>query len=301
MLKGFFKMAFVLKEGMVSLVRDKALSTAVVGIVAAALIQLAVVVGVTRALDRALVSAKDRFELTVFLSAGVSEADRQRVQDLLTGDARVASVNVLTREEALEEFRKDPDIKRMLEALGENPLTDSLSVVLKPEATGVLDDLVEAVEGDEAVEEVSYGRGEWEAVSRLIRSVRLFGMTIAGLVLLAALLIVSNALALMLGSRRHERMLLSRLGAPGWARGGPFLLEGVLHGLLGAGTAVILLEAARRLLPYAVREATALNALLRIPASDWFLLYALLAAAGAALGCLGALLALRSTWARSGT
>ena len=299
MLRPLFKSVFVLKEGILSLVKDRGLSTAVVGIVAAALVQLAVVVGVTRALDRALVSAKDRFELTVFLSVSAGPEDRERVRGLLEEDPRVASVNLFTKEEALEDFRKDPDIKRMLEALGENPLTDSLSVVLKPEATGVLDDLVEAVEKDPGVDEVNYGRGEWEAVDRLIRSVRIFGMSIASLVLIAALLIISNALALMLGSRRHDWKLLSRLGAPGWAKGGPFLLEGILHGLLGAGTAVLLLEALRRLLAYAVLGSGTLDAAIHLPASDWFLLYGLLFAAGAALGLLGALTALRSPWAGS--
>jgi cell division transport system permease protein len=300
MLKGLFKVFFVLREGILAVVRGKGLSASIVVLVSAALLQMAVVAGVTRALDRALVSAKDRFELTVFLSAGAGEVDRTRVEDLLKGDARVASVSLLDKEQALADFRKDPDIARMLDALGENPLTDSLTVVLRPEATGRLDDLVGRLEKDPAVDEVHYGRGEWEAVSRLIRSVRIAGFVLTGLVLLAALLIVSNALALMLASRRHEWRLLSRLGAPDWAKGGPFLLEGVLHGVMGALLCVCLLEAARWLLPGAAGVAV-LKTLVQLPPGEWFILYGLLAAAGATLGLLGAVLALRSPWAKAGS
>jgi len=301
MLKGLFKVFFVLREGVLAVVRGKGLSASVVGIVAAALLQLAVVVGVTRALDRALVSAKDRFELTVFLSANAGEKDRSRVETLLSGDARVASVSLLTKEQALEDFKRDPEIARMLDALGENPLTDSMSVILKPEAIGRLDDLAEILEKDPGVDEVQYGRGEWETVSRLIHSVRLAGILLASLVLAGALFIVVNALALMLASRRYEFRLLSRLGAPDWAKAGPFLLEGLLHGVLGSGLAVVLLEVGRRLLARAVVGSGPLNAAVHLPDADWFLMYGLLLAAGAALGLIGALLALRSPWVRAKT
>jgi len=301
MLRPLFKFFYVLREGVLAVVRGKGLSASIVVLVAAALIQMAVVAGVTRALDRALISAKDRFELTVFLSAGVREEDRARVEGLISADPRVASVHLLDKEKALSDFRKDPDIARMLDILGENPLTDSLTVVLKPEATGRLDDLVGELERDPAVDEVHYGRGEWEAVSRLIRSVRIAGFALLGLVLLAALLIVSNALALMLASRRAEWRLLSRLGAPDWAKGGPFLLEGVLHGVLGALLSVLLLEAARRVLSQASSGIGLLNTLVQLPHHDWLVLYALLAAAGAALGLAGSLMALRSPWVKART
>ncbi len=299
MLKGFFKVLFVLRESVLQLLRGKGMSASVVAIVAAALVQLSIMVGVTRVLDRALVSAKDRFELTVFLSGSAVAEDRGRVEGLLKNDARVASVVLLTKEEALSEFRKDPDIQRMLEALGENPLTDSLTVVLKPEVSEKLDDMVGRLEADPGVEEVHYGRGEWEAVSRLIRAVRLIGSGLAGLVFLASLFIISNALALMLASRRQELSLLLRLGAPSWAQGGPFLLEGLMHGILGAGLSVLFLAGARQILRRFTLASGTLNGAVHLPSADWFSLYLLLGLLGAVLGFLGAWMALRTSWTKA--
>ena len=292
------RLFFVLKEGFLLLVRTRGLSTAVIVIVAATLLQLSLFLGITRVLDRALGSASEKFEMAVFFSPQADASDRKRVLELLSSDARVASVKIITKEQAADEFRKDPEIDRMLQALGENPLTDSFSVVLRNDATENLDSLVDQLKKDPRVEDVNYGKNEWETVSNLTRVVRWAGFLLGGFVFLTALFIVSNTLSIALWARRDDLVLLSRMGAPTWMRCGPYLWEGILQGFLGAVAVVAFLEAVRHGVGVALQKYGGFDVLLTLPSAEWWSLFFTLILLGMILGALGAFLALQKKWVK---
>lgn len=291
------RMVFVAREGISRLVRARGLSTAVIVTVAATLLQLSVFLVISKILDNALASVRQKFEMAVFLSPAAGDSDRKRILDLLSKDSRVASVKVVTKEEALRDFRKDPEIDQMVKALGENPLPDSLSVVLREQATERLDDLVEQLRKDPQIEQVDYGKNEWETVSSLSRTVKWIGLFLGGFVFLTALFIIANALTLSLWVRREEFLLLARMGAPGWMRWGPNLLEGTLQGILGAVLAVVVLEAARLGIQWFLASESSAS-FFRMPDVDWSGLYLTLAILGAVLGAAGALWALQKKWVK---
>ncbi len=293
----FTRLAFVVREGITRLIRARGLSTAVIVTVAATLLQLSVFLVISKILDNALASVREKFEMAVFLSPTAGDSDRKRIADLLSSDPRVASVKVVTKEEALQDFRKDPEIDRMVRALGENPLPDSLSVVLREQATERLDDLVEKLRKNPQVEQVDYGKSEWETVSSLSRMVKWIGLFLGGFVFLTALFIVSNALTLSLWARREDFILLTRMGAPGWLRWGPNLLEGTLQGLLGSALATLVLEALRHGLQWFLASEGSAG-LFKMPDVDWAGLYLTLAILGTALGAAGALWALQKKWVK---
>jgi len=293
-----FRLGFVLKEGFTQLLRTRGPSTAIVIIVASTLLQLSLFLGITRGLDRALSSAKKKFELALFFAPSADASDRKRVSDLLASDPRVGEVKMVTKEEALQEFRGDPEIDRMIQALGENPLTDSLSVVLKDGEGGSLDDLVERLRREPGVEDVDYGKSAWETVSRLSRLARWVGWGLGGFVFLTALFIVSNTLTIALWARREDYLILARMGAPLWMKWGPYLWEGALQGLVGGVLTVVFLETVRRGAKVALQQYGGLDLLLGLPDGDWKGLYWTLLGLGVGLGVLGAFFALQKRWVR---
>ncbi|HVZ79643.1 MAG TPA: permease-like cell division protein FtsX [bacterium] len=292
------RLFYVLREGLAQVLRAKGLSAAVIVIVASTLLQLSVFLGISKTFERALGTAREKFEMAVFLTATADKTDHQRIQNLLLGDPRVASVRLVTKEEALQEFRKDPEIDRMLDALDENPLTDSFTVVLRQDVSGKLDDLAGTLKSDPRVEDVDYGKGEWETVSNISRLVRWGGVGLGSLVFLAALFIVSNTLTLALWARREDLLLMARMGAPGWMQKGPYLVEGILQGLLGALPVLFFLELLRHGVVFAAQEWAGLQAWFDLPRSDWWELYGILLFLGTILGFLGAFLAVQKKWVR---
>ncbi len=292
------RLFYVLKEGFLQLFRSRGLSTAVIVIVASTLLQLSFFLGLSLVLDHALGSAREKFQMAVFLAPAAQPSDRQRIQALLLADPRVASVGLVTKEEALQDFRKDPEIDQMVEALGENPLTDSFTVVLRKDAVEKPDELVAKLRQDPQIEEVDYGKNEWETVSNLTHVARWVGLVIGGFIFLTALFIISNTLSLALWARREDFILMARMGAPTWMRWGPYLWEGLLQGLGGALLVVLLMEALRRGAGEALQKYAGLDMLLALPAGDWGRLYFTLVVLGVFLGFLGAFLALQRKWVR---
>lgn len=294
----FPRFLFVLKEGFLQVFRARGLSAAVIVIVAATLLQLSLFLGVSRVLDRALSSARQKFEMVLFLSASASSSDLERIKEDVSADPRVASVKVVTKEEALQDFRKDPQIDQMVQALDENPLTDSLSVVLKEDATEKLDDLVGRLKADPKIEEINYGKNEWETVSNLTLAARWVGWILGGFIFLTAVFIVSNTLSLALWARREDLILLSRMGAPAWMRWGPYLFEGILQGFLGSVMSILVLEVIRHGAGAAMQKYGGLELWFDLPYPEWRSLYSTLVLLGTILGTVGALMAFQKKWVK---
>ncbi len=292
------RLGYVFKEGFLQVIRAGGLSVAVIVIVAATLLQLSLFLGVSRVLDHAFTSAHQKFEMAVFLSASAGRSDIDRLQAFLSQDPRVESVLLVTKEQALQEFRKDPAIDQMVKALGENPLTDSFTVVLKDGAANQADLLAGALKKQSGVEDVSYGKGQWEAVSHLAQVIRWSGLIMASLVFLTALFIVANTLTLALWGRRDDMVSMVRLGAPGWMRWGPYLCEGIFQGLIGSVLVTVFLEAVRRFAGQALQKYGGFDILATLPFQEWLGLYLHLVVIGVVLGFLGAFWALQKKWVR---
>jgi len=254
--------------------------------------------GVSRVLDHLFASNNQKFEMAVFLSASTTQADTARIQDFLSHDPRVDSAQLVSKEAALAEFRKDSTIDEMVKALGENPLTDSFTVVLKNDAIDQADSLAADLKKDSSVDDVSYGKGEWETLSNLIRVIRWAGLMMAGLVFLTALFIVANTLTLALWGRREDMLSMSRLGAPGWMRWGPYLCEGIFQGFLGSVIVTLVLEVIRRAAGEALQKYGGFDILNALPAEEWISLYLHLMVMGIVIGAMGAFWALQKKWVK---
>src|SRR5207248_1102644 len=142
--------------------------------------------------------------------------------------------------QALSRLRVDlGDLSGSLEGLSQNPLPPSLEVTprepLPPVGLRVLAAQLSQLPG---VSEVEYGREWLDKLEALGRGLRAFGAGALLVVLGAALLVVANTIRLAVYARRDEIEIMKLVGATdGYVRA-PFLLEGGLQGLIGAGMAL---------------------------------------------------------------
>jgi cell division transport system permease protein len=161
----------------------------------------------------------------------------------------VKAVSFTSKDEALTAFKRELQGREsLLEGLGENPIPASLQLKLhEPYQTPEgLKQLTASLARLEGVEDVLYGQ-EWvDRVAGLVRLLRLLGLSV-GLVLgLASLLIVSNTIRLAVHARAEEIEVMRLVGATHLHIRVPFVLEGMLQGILGALLAIGLLFAVYR-------------------------------------------------------
>jgi cell division transport system permease protein len=191
-----------------------------------------------------------------------------------------------------------PEFAQAAVTLGGQVLPASFEVRLQAGAGGApVEPLVDALRRLPGVSDVRYDR-EWVArLQGIVRAVRAVGAALVLVLVLAAALTVASVVRLALHARRQEIEIMHLVGAPLTYIRGPFVMEGVVQGGLGAVVALALLVAlyvtARVRLDDAAAAVPGLGAAAPafLPAA-WI---AALVAGGMAVGCIGGLVAARST------
>jgi cell division transport system permease protein len=192
-------------------------------------------------------------ELTVYLKADATPADRSRIAALLGNAPVVATYRLITPEEALRRFSTDvPDLAPLTSSLGENPFPAAFEVRLRsgPQTGASADEdpathaLVASLAKAGGVDDVRYDR---QVIERLLGGLQIMerlGAALASVLVLAAVLTIASVLRLSYQTRQDEVGIMYLVGAPPRAIRGPFVAEGLLLACLGATLALIALGAA---------------------------------------------------------
>ena len=272
------------------------------GLMAAATITTAfVVLGgfliLTANLERAMARWQEAAEFSVYLTDGVAPAQRAAVDKMARDHALVAAIEVVSREEALRRFKQN--FSALAEASGDlpsNPLPESLEVRLRPGASPAdVESLAQQIRSAPGVSDVRYDRQWIQRLMRAVDMVRAAGLTLAGVLVFAAGLTVASVVRLALIARHQEIHIMRLVGAPIAYIKGPFVVEGLIQGGVGAAAALVLLWIGLWMIRS--RAATWLADAID-PASLGFLsigMSAALLAAGMAVGSIGGFVAAQGT------
>jgi cell division transport system permease protein len=237
-------------------------------------------------------------EMSVYLQDDISQEDRAKVERLLASSNLVAGKEYLSKADALARFKQTfADLAGAVDGMGENPLPASYEIRLRAgsEGAGSLESFASSLRQAGGVADVRYDRQWLARVMSAIGVVRTIGLLLGGVLTIAAALTVANVVRLALYARRDELEIMHLVGAPQVYVRGPFVMEGILQGGVGALAAVLALGAvflATRS-SYLVPLASAVN-LSSIQFLPWQISL-LLVVGGMAVGCLGGLVAARLT------
>jgi cell division transport system permease protein len=179
----------------------------------------------------------------VFFVQDATASQINGVQSKLLTFPETKDVVFISKDAAWELMKKKyPDLT---ENASSNPLPASFEVT--PKDADQVQALATRLEPlPEGVDKVDYAEKKTErilAVTNVIKYIFLLG----SLVLLAAsTILIANTIRLSIFSRRREIEVMKLVGASNWFVRGPFMLEGVICGLIGAAVAVILLVVAKK-------------------------------------------------------
>lgn len=233
-------------------------------------------------------------EMSVYLDDQITPAQKSAVEQMLAPGDLVAAAEFVSKPEALKRFRQTfADLATTVESLENNPLPASYEVRLRPsgDAPAAIEALGGKLRAAPGVADVRYDRQWLDRLLAAVSLVRTVGFALGAVLTIAAALTVANVVRLALYARRDELEIMELVGAPRSYIRGPFVMEGVLQGGIGAAMAL----AALALLFLAVRSRylVALAAALNL-SSFRFLpleLCGLLLLGGMAVGCVGGFVA----------
>ncbi|MFI5197403.1 MAG: cell division protein FtsX [Thermoanaerobaculia bacterium] len=288
--------AALVSEAFEGLVRARRMTSLSVVLIAISISLVGAFFLVTENLRSVVETVRDESTVTVFLKSSATDADRADLERVARDTHLVGQMRRVSPEDARARFSTWwKSLGPTARSLPGNPFPASVEMELDPAAvsSNALPAFLRALASHPATEEVQFDV-EW--IRRLRGAVslaRLTGIVLALLLTLGAAFTIANVVRLTILLHRDEIEILRLVGAPEFLIRGPFLLGGLVQGVLGALVALALLWAVTRAILAWV--AATKNALLGVfavrflPASACLLLVAF----GLAAGLLGGLLAVR--------
>jgi len=138
-----------------------------------------------------------------------------------------------TREEALENWKvKWGENADLLDRMPTNPLPNS--IIIKIEDIEYASSIVEKVRGMHGVEKINYSQDTVDKLLRLTNIIQVVSFIIIIVLVIISITVVSNTIKLTVMAREREIVIMRYIGATNWFIRGPFLLEGILIGIIAA-------------------------------------------------------------------
>lgn len=286
-------LSYFFAEATTSLWRSRLMNALSVGTIAVSLFVLGAFLTLASNLNEVVARWSRKVQVTFYLTDGLEAPVRESLVGRLQDDPAVESVEVISRDQALERFRSlFRDLQTLPDDLGENPFPASVEATLRPgrESPEEVKRLVGAFEKAPGVEEVQYDLLWIQRLATAIRLVRGVGALLGGILVLAGVFTISNVIRLTVYARQDELDIMRLVGATRAYVKGPFVVEGLIQGGLGGLISVGLLWAAFRVLAKDALAASDLlgRAVVFLPLD----VCVFIVAGGMAVGVVGSLLSL---------
>lgn len=238
----------IIKWGLKNFTRNAWLSTATISIMTLTLLVITVLLMVSVVANVVLENLEDKIDISVYFKLETQESDILEVKSQLESLAEVKSVNYTSQDEALVRFKErhkdNPVLLQSLEELDANPLEASLNIKAVETSQYVsINQFLESVTYQKIIDKVNYMQNKEviEKLSKIIIDIKTGGLGLTFLLALIVFLVTFNAIRLAIYSSREEINIMRLVGATNAFIRGPFIVEGILYGVIAAVVTLLVL------------------------------------------------------------
>lgn len=226
-----------------SLKRNRTLSVASIITVSLTLFMFGIFLIAMLNANKLVKNVESKLEVQVFLKEKISESDKNNIEKTVKNINGVVQVSYETKEQALEKYKEQLGEKNegLLKGFDkENPLPESYIVKVKsPELVQVV---VSNIEKKSGVEEVVANRELVDRIAAFTKGIKWVGAAALIILIPISLLLIGNTIKLAVYSRRREIGIMKFVGATDGFIRWPFIIEGIVIGLIGSLISGLLLH-----------------------------------------------------------
>ena len=229
--------AYELKQGFKNIARNWMFSLASIVTMAACIFIFGIFYSIVTNVNHIIKGVEEDVPITVLFDENVGDAVIQDVGRRIEGRPEVLEVKYVSAEEAWEGFRDQyfGDSKVAAEGFqDDNPLANSANYEVYVKEIEQQGDLVAYIEGLEGVREVRQSESAARTLGSFNRLVGTISIAIIAILLVVAVFLISNTISTGITIRREEIGIMKLIGATDLFVRTPFLLEGIILGLIGA-------------------------------------------------------------------
>jgi len=230
----FYSIRYATKQAFVQVVRNRAMGVASIFSITAILLILGLffvlVVNINVAVEKAM---GDFDTVQICLLDETEYTQTESMMETLGNMKGVTGTTYLSKEDALQDWKADwGENARMLDTLADNPLPNSIIVAVS-ELTDA-NAVAEKAGTLEGVEDVIYYKETVEKLVKITDFMQMAALIIMAFLVIVSIVVVSNTIKLTVFARAREINIMKYIGATNWFIRGPFLIEGMLIGLVSA-------------------------------------------------------------------
>lgn len=230
------RITYALRETKASFQRNITLTAAAIVTSAVSLLLAGSTFLIQHAFDNLLTRWQGGVEVIVFMRAEADQSQLAFVESTLEGNPSVdaSKLRYLNQEESYEEakriFAGDPSTLNLLRV---ETIPSQFKVVPATDDAALIESLGEQWRGMPGVYDVKYAKDTFDVVSRVSNFIRIVTTAMSVVLLLVAVGLIWNTIRTAMFARRREIEVMKLVGATNWFIRIPFMLEGLVQGLLG--------------------------------------------------------------------
>jgi len=171
-------------------------------------------------------------EVVIWLDKDVAPLQADDIELRLKNDERVLKCDRITKEQAFAELNEALEDPSLLKGYTPEFLSESFRLRLKD--AGQIDEFAQEMRTFTGVEDIDFPKDFLDKLSLILKWINAGSMFILALLLIISVSIISNTIKLTVYARRREIGIMKYIGATDWFIRWPFIIEGIIIGLVGS-------------------------------------------------------------------
>lgn len=233
-----------IKQGVVSIKRNKLFSLASIATIAICIFLIGMFYAVVVNFNFMIDTLESKLCVTTFFEQGISEEKIEELNKTISKRVEVSKIEYTSSEEAWEKYRENyfEDKEELAEGFkDDNPLADSASFAIYLNDAEMQDTLVKYLEQLEGIRQVNASANTASTLGDFGRLVGYVSVALIAVLLAVGVFLIGNTVMIGITVRKEEIGIMKLMGATDFFIRSPFMVEGLIIGLMGAVVPLVVL------------------------------------------------------------
>lgn len=223
---------YTLKQGIKNIFRNGWYSLASLATISACLLLFGVFFAIVVNVVHVVKTAEEGVAVTVFFDEGLSDDKIAQIGEMISKRSEVRDMNFVSADAAWEVFKED--LGEYAEGITENPLADSANYEIYLNKIEDQNSLVEYLESIDGVREVNRSDLTANILTGMNSLMGYIAVAIILILLAVSVFLISNTVMIGISMRKEEITIMKYIGATDFFVRAPFVVEGLIIGLIGS-------------------------------------------------------------------
>ncbi|MBQ2774605.1 MAG: permease-like cell division protein FtsX [Clostridia bacterium] len=231
-------LAYLTREGFRNLYVNRLMSIASISVLFSCMVMIGLAFMIMVNINMFIGSVEDQNVIMVFVDDNATDEQTAKLGEKIRSQKNVSECKFIPKDTGFEQLKDEMgDSSVLFEGLDENPLPDAYEVALEDQ--DLFDETVNELSKLDNVLHIRENKQLAEQLAGLRNMVSYVSIGIIALLLIVSLFIVSNTIRITMDSRRLEINIMKSVGATRWFIRWPFMVEGMMLGIISGVLAIL--------------------------------------------------------------